>query len=234
MYNNLRGIKSKQHSLRNIIEEKDPTVIALVETKLNKEDKIEIEGYRIERVDRNESGGGVLIGYKECLEHVTTVVCEEKENCEILWIKIDNGQIKIKIAAVYMPQENQIKIGKLRQVYKNIEKEIMESQREKENIILVGDFNCKVGEEIKGNNKEVTKGGRLMTELCNNTGLTMVNADEKCEGLWTRKEGASESVLDYVLMWEEDMKSRRSGSGIMYRIKRAGYLREIGPRSTNH
>ena len=45
-----------------------------------------------------------------------------------------------------------------------------------------------------------------MTELCKNTGLAMVNADEKCEGLWTRKEGASESILDYVLMWEEDMK----------------------------
>ena len=189
-----------------MIEEKDPTVIALVETKLSKEDELKIEGYIIERVDRDENGGGVLIAYKECLEHVVTVVCEERENCEILWIKFDNGQLKLKIAAVYMPQENQTKIGQLRKLYKNLEKEIMKSQLEKESVMVLGDFNCKVGKEIKGNTEEITKAGKLMIELCQNTGLTIVNAEEKCEGLWTRKEGTSKSILDYVLMWKEDME----------------------------
>jgi exonuclease III len=104
------------HSIRNIIEEKDPTIIALVETKLSKGDELKIEGYCIERVDRDEEGGGVLIAYKECLENVVTVVGEETDGCEILWIKIDNGQVKLKMAAVYMPQESQTKIGKLRKI----------------------------------------------------------------------------------------------------------------------
>jgi exonuclease III len=137
---------------------------------------------------------------------VVTVVGEETDDCEILWIKIDNGKVKLKMAAVYMPQESQTKIGKLRKIYKDIEREVMEAQREKESIVVLGDFNCKVGEEIKGNTEEVTKAGKLMMELCKNTGVTIVNAEEKCNGLWTRKEGTSKSIIDYVLMWKEDVE----------------------------
>ena len=34
----------------------------------------------------------------------------------------------------------------------------------------------------------------------------MVNADERCDGQWTRVEGSQKSVLDYVLVFEEDSK----------------------------
>jgi hypothetical protein len=82
----------------------------------------------------------------------------------------------------------------------------MVTQQEKESIVVLGDFNCKVGEEIKGNTEEVTKAGKLMVELCKNTGVAIVNAEEKCNGLWTRKEGTSRSIIDYVLMWKEDVE----------------------------
>ena len=36
--------------------------------------------------------------------------------------------------------------------------------------------------------------------------MKSVNADSCCEGLWTRIEGQERSVLDYVIMFEEDMR----------------------------
>ena len=42
-YNNIRGIKSKIKSIKEIIENDQPTLIGIVETHLNQEDKIEIK-----------------------------------------------------------------------------------------------------------------------------------------------------------------------------------------------
>ena len=61
---NIRGIKSKINSLQSIIEEQNPTFIGISETRLNKGDPLEIEGYEVKRRDRTGDGGGVLIAYK--------------------------------------------------------------------------------------------------------------------------------------------------------------------------
>ena len=36
--------------------------------------------------------------------------------------------------------------------------------------------------------------------------MKIVNAEECCEGLWTRVEGIQKSVLDYILVFEKDTK----------------------------
>ncbi len=206
MYNNLRGVKSKIDSIKRIIQDKEPTIMALAETKLNEGEDFELEGYKIERVDRtSDAGGGVLLAYKECMKNIMTTVKEERENCEILWMKSDNGKTKLKIAVIYMPQENHIRIGQLQKVYKNIEREVMRAQENGESIMIMGDFNCKIGKKIDGNTDEVTKGGKLLLELCENTGMSIINAHEKCEGKWTRVQGNEKSIIDYVLIWEDDL-----------------------------
>ena len=49
-------------SLKEIIIEKEPTIIALVETLLEKEDIITIEGYKIqERIDKDENNREMMI-----------------------------------------------------------------------------------------------------------------------------------------------------------------------------
>ena len=65
LYQNARGIKSKRASLERIIQEIEPTIVCLVETHLGKKEVFSIPGYLITRNDRNESGGGCLIAYKE-------------------------------------------------------------------------------------------------------------------------------------------------------------------------
>ena len=174
-------------------------------------EEVNIEGYLPERVDREHGdGGGVMILYKNCLQNVLTTVGEERENCEILWMKLDNGRARVKIGVVYMPQEKSTKTPELKKIYRQIEEEVIKTHQAKESIIILGDFNCKVGEKIQGNDSEVSKGGKLLLELCKNTGMVIGNAQKNCTGTWTRRMGNERSILDYVLLWKDEITSLKS------------------------
>ena len=84
------------------------------------------------------------------MKNVTQIVREEKEDCEMLWMKVDNGEIAIRIVVVYMPQENKTKLDVIKNIYKKIEEEIERAIRNGERVVLMGDLNCKVGREIEG------------------------------------------------------------------------------------
>ena len=58
MLNNVRGLKSKEQMIRRIVEEEEPVLLALVETKMDKDESFDIPGYIIPRVDRDSDGGG--------------------------------------------------------------------------------------------------------------------------------------------------------------------------------
>ena len=204
-YMNIRDLKSKFASLQMIIAEVKPAVFALVETWLEDSDEIEVEGYHIFRNDRNNEGGGVLIGVKKCLSNVAVEVGKTKEVYESLWVVIDNGQVKIKVGAVYLPQENETNMEEMGEIYKMMKEEIQEGQKKDQTIILTGDFNCKIGnKELKGNKAEVTKGGRKLMNLVETENLTIANVSQKCSGLWTRVENGKQSVLDYIIIEKGD------------------------------
>ena len=57
MGTNAAGIKAKFSSLQNNINQLEPGVIFIQETKLYRKGQIEIPGYEMERVDRDGEGG---------------------------------------------------------------------------------------------------------------------------------------------------------------------------------
>ena len=148
-----------------------------------------------------------MLVYKRCLKNIMTTTAEIKiHNAEMLWTKIDNAKNRIiNIGVIYMPQESRTPLIKLTQVYKEMAEKIAEIGQKGESILILGDMNCKVGSMIMGNTEEITKGGRLLLKLLKKFKLKIVNADSCCEGLWTRIEGSCRSVLDYVMVFEEDM-----------------------------
>ena len=79
MYDNVRGVKSKKEVIERIVNEENPVILALTETKLNKDDIFEIDGYKTERNDRVGDGGGVLIAFKKSLLNVMTGNAWNKE-----------------------------------------------------------------------------------------------------------------------------------------------------------
>ena len=171
-YVNIRGIKSKIESLQEIVEEKKPDIIALVETHLEKEEQLKIEGYHIIRKDRNSEGGGVMLAMKERYRDAyVEMENDENDDGEKIWIVLGT-KTKYKIGVIYAPKGDKAGIGEIRTRYKNIEREIIKGQENEQKIIVVGDFNCKIGDRIPGGSKEVTKGGRELIKMAECKGIT--------------------------------------------------------------
>ena len=104
---NISGLKSKVNSLADIIAEKYPSVICLVETHLAKEDTISIEGYDlIFRNDSTSDSGGILIACENRLRSITVQVDEYSEVGQTLFIKLDNRRVQLRIGTIYAPQES--------------------------------------------------------------------------------------------------------------------------------
>ena len=191
-------------SLNRIVEETDPSVIALVETKLAENEDINIQGYQTWKMNRDEHGGGIMFLAKEELQNITIVVEKKNDVGEVMWVTIANGRTNIRFGIVYAPQENKTSIVKLKEMYKGISKQINEAKDKNQNVLLVGDFNCKIGKDIKDNTDEVSKGGKLLLKMTKKMNMKIMNTSDTCQGVWTRVEGEKKSVLDYVIMNRAD------------------------------
>jgi len=177
-----------------------PTMMCLVETHL-KGEKIEDEfpDYEIVRNDRTkaEEGEGILIAVrKEVAKNMIEIERTEEEE-ETLWVKVDNNQVKLRIGVIYAPQESRTNIETLRRMYNGIQAQAKIAKKQGEEIFVVGDFNAKIYEQL-------TKGGKLLKEMTERNELFIANQTAK--GKWTRIEGGTKSIIDYVLV-NEEMKS---------------------------
>ena len=204
LYNNIRGIKSKKESLKEIIAEERPTVVALVETLLEENEKLIMEGYTIiERTNFDTNNRGIVIAVKNELLNITKEGGSYNEVGEQAWVDIDNRKVKLSIGVVYAPQESKTSKQELGNFYKEIQRRIKMAKEQGRKIIIAGDMNAKVGEEIENNKPKVTKGGKLLMRLVETDGIVMLNGQGKCQGTWTRIERESKSVIDYVLVDED-------------------------------
>ena len=148
------------------ISDYQPILICLVETHLQKEEEIRIPGYsQIFRNDRSGNSGGIMLAVKENIKTVTLEVTQEKEIGKSLRILLDNNRSKIRIEVIYAPQENVTSNNELKVMYNNISKQISIAQEERQQVLILGDFNAKVGTYIEGNKPTVTKGGRQLMKM---------------------------------------------------------------------
>ena len=204
IYSNVNHVLSKIESLKIIIEEEKPAVVVLVETKLAVKGDIDIEGYRSWPMNRDQNGGGIIILIKKELKNIVLVNEKQQEVGEIMWITITNGRTNIRLGVVYAPQESETTVTRLKEMYKKISMQIEEAKKQNQNVVLVGDFNCKVGSTVEGNTEKVSKGGKILLEMVNKQNMKIVNTSDKCQGRWTRTDGTKRSILDYVLINNED------------------------------
>ena len=116
---------------------------------------------------------------------------EKLDEEEILIVKVHKGKCPINIMTTYGKQERgepEDKEDIVRQI-DMWEQTIIEMQQKNEHILWIGDLNVKVGSDdqgIKGNHSETTHGGRRIRQLIKRRNLHLINATEKCTGLWTR------------------------------------------------
>ena len=55
--------------------------------------------------------------YLHTKKNFMTVVMEEKEKAEMLWIKLNNGVLDVTFGIVYMPQEDSKTVTELHDIY---------------------------------------------------------------------------------------------------------------------
>ena len=67
-----------------------------------------------------------------------------------------------QIGVMYAPQDNGTPVRDSKKIYESINKEIQEAREHKQQVILLGDFNAKVGTTMQDNKEVLTKGMLLL------------------------------------------------------------------------
>ena len=57
---------------------------------------------------------------------------------------------------------------------------------------------------VYGNKEEISKGGKIMIKMIKENNMIILNCLEKCRGKWTRSSGREKSIIDYIMIGEED------------------------------
>ena len=85
------------------------------------------------------------------------------------------------------------------------------AKEEYQQVLMVRDFNVKIGNHIPGNKETVSKGGRQLKRIIEKYNLKIIDANEdKCKGKWTREQGGETSIIDYVITSQEYMNTFKS------------------------
>ena len=184
-----------------MIDDYQPALVCIVETHMQKEEEIQIPGYSlVYRNDRSANSGGILIGVRDNIKNISLELTQENKVGQSLWILLTNTKKKIRIGVIYAPQENVTPNNELKLMYEDIREQIKIGKEEKQQILIIGGFNAKIGEVVDGNKTQVTKGGRQLLKLANKENMIILNTvKEKCKGVWTRVQGEEKSIIDYVL-----------------------------------
>ena len=138
-----------------------PDVAAFVETNLEIEEKIATSGYTwVRKNKQHKEGGGVDYFIKNTIKNSCAVEPDNNATTEILWTKLKlKRQGNLFIGVLYGKQDSKHCIKELEEEYEVIEKSISNFTETNNKIILVGDFNGKIGNDENG----ITNGDTSIT-----------------------------------------------------------------------
>ena len=204
---NAAGIKSKLKSFNTVLNQLNPTIWMLQETKLRGDEKISCEylkHYQVFYLNRQKSqGGGVALGVNKDLQ--ATLINEGNDETEVISIKVFFKEVTVRVITGYGPQENATK-EKKEKFWEFLNKEVNDAEIEGDGIIIQMDGNLHAGPDIIPNDPNIqNQNGKLFSDfLEGNPTLIAVNALDICEGIITRKRELEnrieKAVLDFYLI----------------------------------
>ena len=197
---NINGLKSKLPSLLGLIDKHKYDVVFLSETKVYLKNSVKIPGYQLYPVTRSSrKGGGLLIAVKHSL--CSSVLVDEGDNADFLTVKLLLPDNNVRLILVYGPQEDASEVEKS-MFYDRVTYQIEREKLVGESVILIGDFNAKLGKDlIKNDIRDMSKNRKLLYQLYTNAELELLNSGDKCKGVFTginNKNCFEKSVLDYA------------------------------------
>ena len=199
-YNNINGLISKQESLKQILAMKKPDIVALCETKLHRNSKFDIKGYKVLKSNLKAGKEGILIAAKEGT-YDTMELVYEAESRNIATVEIEYPKDTVRIIVAHGPQET-ANIEEKEDFFNDLSAEVERCMASQCRTIIAGDLNARV-EYQDGQLQESKGNGKWVKEIIEKYELHLLNIQPETEGKWTRiqQKGSVEckSVIDYII-----------------------------------
>ena len=210
LFNNIRGLASKQDSLEEILDNRDCDIVCVSETNVHGTKKIKLKNYVsfTKNNPNKKSMGGLMTGVKDEIKHAAVKVSENSEGDEYLVVRLDHVEPPLNVINIYGQQEGRDgQIGKERvlESWGKLKKELCLIEMRGEAVIICGDYNRAVGAGkmgIEGNKERISDGGHLVRNLVEDGEFFFLNnLDVADSGPWTRVDPADGglSCLDLAL-----------------------------------
>ena len=185
---NANCLSTKKESLFSLINFFKPSAILIQETMMRTIGQIDLTGYTtFEKLRINKNGGGFLTAVLNDMSSV--LISMGEDNNEIITVQVNLSGKKCRIINAYGPQE-QTEINNLEcmKFWINLEGEISNALDDGCMVLLEMDANAKVGQIIRNNpQNNISNNGKLLLEMIERCGLTIVNSMDKCKGRITRE-----------------------------------------------
>ena len=127
------------------------------------------------------------------------------ENNEFIITRHSQFSTAINVINIYGNQECRSSREEIVKNWNDIVEEIRKIEAKSERLVLVGDFNRKVGDIIEGNDAKVSFGGSLVRQFLEDGKYVLLNATNKViGGPWTRvsrSDTQSKSAIDFVVVF---------------------------------
>ena len=201
---NSAGLKSKMTTFKKVLNDLQPSVFCIEETKYKETGKLKFENYVVfESVRGNGvAGGGLALG---CLTDLNPAwVRDGGDAVEAISVDIFLRSMKIRCCAAYGPQENDA-IANKEAFWQYLDEDVSAAKSGGAGYILHCDGNLWAGKGvIPGDPRPQNRNGQFFQEFLERNNLTAVNSLSICEGLITRRrikdDITEESVLDFFVV----------------------------------
>ena len=175
---NLRGLKGKKSSLEKVIKRLKPSMIALNETQLQGNAKVQLPSYISWTRNRKEQvGGGVASCISKEFKDSAVGVGEGVGDDEFLITRIESFSPALSVVNCYGEQRKTTK-EEVKAKWTRLRKELDDIRIRKDFCVLTGDLNKLVGCDewgVQGNKPELSLGGKLLRELLATKDWLLVN-----------------------------------------------------------
>ena len=201
---NCGGLNLKRESFFKLVNNFQPSIITLQETKFYQVGTVKLHGYQVfETVREGRNGGGLLTAALFSLEPM--LITSDVEN-DIMTTQINIASFKIRIINGYGPQEDDDDTI-IMNFWNKIEAEVIEAKNEGCFIMIEMDANAKVGNSvIQNDHNSMTDNGRKMLDVLDRNGLFIANSSGKCKGTITRTrqflDVTEQSAIDFIILCE--------------------------------
>ena len=207
MHSSARGIKSKANSLKQILINNPWEIIALCETHLKQNEKVNVPGYKwigLNRKDKDGGGIAFLINNNK----VKSFFEEPQANdgtLEIMTIRLELKQNKtIMICIYYGEQETKTNKQEAKKEFDYLSQHISKYLQNDNHLLLLGDFNAKIGNDEHGvinGPPHISRNSALLRDVIKDFNLEILN-NKLTEGKWTRINSNNinkKSLIDYFI-----------------------------------